>query len=434
MRRTLLALALTAAAGGSVAAAPLDAVRSFDDPRLSPIVNQFGRVVSVSGNNIFVGDIFDEANGAQSGQVSMFDAATGALIRTFDDPAPTRLSFFGQAIASEGDRVLIGANNSQADGAGAGQAYLFNSATGALLRTFNDPSPVRGDGFGGSLSISGDNVLISAARDATNGESSGQAYLFSASTGALLQTFNHPSPTAFDLFGASVSVSGDTVAIGSNGDISSGTGEGVVHLFSASTGDLLHTLNDPTPTGRDRFGADVATSDGLVLVGASEDTTNGNGVGQAHLFNAATGELLFTFDDPTITGRDRFGASVAINGDKIVIGADEDDSVGDDAGQAYVFSVTTGELLYTLNDPAASDGNLFGVDVAISGDNVIVGALRGGSGTNGSSNGRAHLFNLPPDAVDPGPIAVSEPATLALFGLGLFGLGAVGRRRWRHRS
>lgn len=434
MRRSLLALALTAATGGSAAAAPLDAVRSFDDPRLSPIVDQFGGDVSVSGNNIFVSDLFDDANGTQSGQVSMFDATTGALIRTFDDPTPTRFSFFGQAIASEGDRVLIGANNSQADGVGAGQAYLFNSATGALLQTFNDPSPVRGDSFGGSVSISGDNILIGAARDATNGESAGQAYLFSASTGALLQTFNHPNPTPFDTFGFSVSVSGDTVAVGSNGDISSGTAEGVVHLFSASTGDLLHTLNDPTPTGRDRFGADVATSGNLVLVGAVGDGTNGNDVGQAHLFDAVTGELLFTFDDPTITGLDGFGVSVAIDGDKIVIGADEDDSVGDDAGQAYVFSVTTGELLYTLNDPAASDGNLFGVDVAISGDNVIVGALRGGSGTNGSSNGRAHLFNLPPDAVDPGPIAVSEPATLALFGLGLFGLGAVGRRRWRHRS
>lgn len=434
MRRTLLALALTAAAGGSAAAAPLDAVRSFDDPRLSPIVDQFGGDVSVSGNNVFVGDIFDDANGAGSGQVSMFNATTGALIRTFDDPAPTRFSFFGQAIASEGDRVLIGANNSQADGVGAGQAYLFNSATGALLQTFNDPSPVRGDGFGGSVSISGDNVLVGAIGDDTNGERAGQAHLFSASTGALLQTFNHPNPTAFDLFGSSVSVSGDTVAIGSSGDINSGTAEGVVHLFSASTGDLLHTLNDPTPTGRDRFGADVATSGDLVLVGAVGDSTNGNGVGQAHLFSATTGELLLTFDDPTVTGLDGFGVSVAIDGDKVVIGADEDDTAGENVGQAYVFSVATGELLYTLNDPAASDGNLFGVDVAISGDNVVVSSLAGGIGTPGDSNGRAHLFNLPPDAVDPGPIAVSEPATLALFGLGLFGLGAVGRRRWRHRS
>lgn len=434
MRRSLLALVLTAAAGGSVAAAPLDAVRSFDDPRLSPVVDQFGRTISVSGNNIFVGDIFDDANGAQSGQVSMFDATTGALIRTFDDPTATRESFFGIGIASEGDRVLIGANNSRADGVGAGQAYLFDSATGALLRTFNDPSPVRGDGFGGSLSISGDNVLISAARDATNGESTGQAYLFSASTGALLQTFNHPNPTAFDLFGASVSVSGDTVAIGTNGDISNGTGEGVVHLFSASTGDLLHTLNDPTPTGRDRFGANVATSGDLVLVGAVGDGTNGNGVGQAHLFDATTGELLLTFDDPTVTGRDGFGVSVAIDGDKVVIGADEDDTAGDDVGQAYVFSVTTGELLYTLNDPAASDGNLFGFDVAISGDNVVASSLLGAAGAPGDSNGRAHLFNLPPDEPGPGPVAISEPETLALFGLGLVGLTAVGKRRGRRRS
>lgn len=64
----------------------------------------------------------------------------------------------------------------------------------SISHTFNDPTPTGADYFGGSLSVSGENVLIGSAGDDTNGIEAGQAHLFSATTGALLQTFNDPMP------------------------------------------------------------------------------------------------------------------------------------------------------------------------------------------------------------------------------------------------
>ncbi len=65
-------------------------------------------------------------------------------------------------------------------------------------------------------------------------------------------------------------------------DDTNGADNGQAHLFSAATGLLLQTFNDPTPTAGDRFGVSVSVSEDNVLIGASFDDTNGNITGQAH--------------------------------------------------------------------------------------------------------------------------------------------------------
>jgi len=71
-------------------------------------------------------------------------------------------------------------------------------------------------------------------------------------------------------------------------------------VFSPAYGELIHTFDDPTVTTSDKFGVSVSIDGNNVLVGAHFDDTNGNAVGQAHLFDATTGALLRTFDDPTL--------------------------------------------------------------------------------------------------------------------------------------
>jgi hypothetical protein len=57
-------------------------------------------------------------------------------------------------------------------------------------------------------------------------------------------------------------------------------------------------------------------------------------VGQAHLFDVGTGNLLWTFDDPTPTTRDSFGRSVALAGNNVLVGAMQDDTNGADGHPA----------------------------------------------------------------------------------------------------
>ena len=101
---------------------------------------------------------------------------------------------------------------------------------------------------------------------------------------------------------------------------------------------LDHTFDDPTPTTLDIFGYSVAIDGNNVLIGASWDDTNGGNVGQAYLFDAISGNLLHTFDDPTVTTEDVFGWSVAIDGNNILVGASWDDTNGGNVGQAHLFT------------------------------------------------------------------------------------------------
>jgi hypothetical protein len=77
------------------------------------------------------------------------------------------------------------------------------------------------------------------------------------------------------------------VLFGANGDSTQGASRGEAHLFDATTGALLQTFDDPTPTSADLFGTSVALSGNRVLIGAFQDDTQGTGVGQAHLFELA---------------------------------------------------------------------------------------------------------------------------------------------------
>ena len=87
---------------------------------------------------------------------------------------------------------------------------------GALISTIANPSPGEGDIFASSVSVSGDNVFVGAPYDSTKYNAAGSAYLFNASAGALLKSFENPAPynDYFNYYGISTSVSGEYLLVG----------------------------------------------------------------------------------------------------------------------------------------------------------------------------------------------------------------------------
>jgi len=302
-------------------------LHTFLDPTIVSPNDNFGRNVAIDGNNALVSAALDDTGTGDTGAAYLFDATTGNLLHSFLNPTPAISDHFGDGIAIEGSNVVIGASSDDTSGPNAGIAYLFDTS-GTLLQTFTSPASA---GFGQAVSISGNNVLIGAFTDDTGANDAGEAYLFDATTGALLHTFLNPTPAASDLFGFSVSIDGNNVLIGARADAT----EGFAYLYDATTGALLHTFLNPTPVVGDLFGWSVSIDGNDVLIGARGDNTGANNAGAVYLFDTS-GNLLHTFLNPTPAADEFFGNDVS-SGSPVLIGTPGPSGFGTTPGNVYLF-------------------------------------------------------------------------------------------------
>jgi len=351
--------------------------------------DNFGYSVAGVGDNVVIGAPFADTGGVtDAGSAYLFDSA-GTQLLTFRKPSPPAAGDrFGWSVAAVGDNVAIGAPGHDTAATDAGSAYLFDS-TGRWLRTIDNPIVNGGDSFGWSVAGVGNNVLIGAPfadLDSNTGRINdvGAAYLFNTD-GALLQTFNNPTPASGDVFGYSVAGVGTNALIGApNKAVGGIANAGAAYLFNGNTGALLQTFNKPNPAADDEFGYSVAGVGNNVLIGALLDDTGATDAGSAYLFNGNTGALLQTFNNPNPTPNAYFGYSVAGVGTNVLIGAQG-------ANSAYLLDGSTGTLLQTFKnaDPTAQ-GEDFGFSVAAVGTNVLVGAHLNDTGATNA--GKAYLF------------------------------------------
>src|SRR5205823_6239789 len=123
-----------------------------------------------------------------------------ALIATLNNPTPGNGCYFGYSVAVSGNTVVVGAHGDDTGAYDAGSAYVFNATTGALVATLINPTLATGDYFGSSVAVSSNIVVVGAPFDYTGVVDSGSAYVFNAATGALVATLNNPTPAVEDYF------------------------------------------------------------------------------------------------------------------------------------------------------------------------------------------------------------------------------------------
>ncbi|WP_276258273.1 FG-GAP repeat protein [Haloglomus litoreum] len=286
-------------------------------------------------------------------------------------------------------------------GGGSGPApQLFPTIQQAKLFASDGDSD---DGFGHAVAVDGDTALAGAWGDEDpNGSGAGSAYVFtrSGSTWSQQAKLLPTDGDAQDRFGWSVALSGDTALVGAYQDEDpNGSNSGSAYVFTRSgttwsqQAKLLPTDGDDS----DRFGYTVALDGDTAVVGAYlDEDPNGGGAGSAYVFVRSgttwsqQAKLLPT-DGET---NDRFGFAVAVDGDTAVVGTSNDgDPNGPGSGSAYVF-VRSGTTWTQQVKLFASDGDTydyFGRSVAVAGDTVLVGALND-EDPNGGSAGSAYVF------------------------------------------
>ena len=344
------------------------------------------------------GTVFEDlnANGVQdAGEVGLVGIdvtlqrtnATG----TYMNPAPEDGDRFGHHIAVLGDNLVISANTDSATGLNSGSVYVVNPETGEVLLPISNPGPqpIELDNFGFAVAVVGNNVLVSAPGDDTPTIDAGAAYLFDGSSGSLLQTFRLDVEEAQtgDWLGTEAVAFGGDVLLGSN---ATADHSGKAVLFASSDGSVIHTFQSPTPFNGDQFGESLAVSGNSILIGAPEDPSVFQLGGAVYLYGGDTGQRIQSFFNPSPAQSDEFGShgAVAFLGESVIIGAEKDDTSGEDAGIAYVFDIATGDLVRTFHNPSPLPGDQFGHSVGVIGNTVIIGA----NGEN-SAAGAIHFFD-----------------------------------------
>jgi len=188
---------------------------------------------------------------------------------------------------------------------------------------------------------------------------------------------------AGDLFGISAVIEGDTVVIGAKEGDGVFDDSGAVHVFDRSSGSLIEEarLTPATDDPHIKFGFSLGLDRGVLAASSPFQNLGDNlGSGSVYLFERIVGQWqqsaeLNAFDAESNLGG-RFGFSLAIQGNTLVVGAPLDSERGEFAGAAYVFEKIDGQWQHVtklFSDSTASDQQ-FGWQVALDGDTLAVGA------------------------------------------------------------
>jgi ELWxxDGT repeat protein len=242
-----------------------------------------------------------------------------------------------------GDRVrvqLLGANNRGDGYLSLAEVEVYAKQSWQQVAELTASDGAAYDNFGCSVAISGDTAVVGARYD--DGYR-GSAYVFEKNaSGNWVQTrkLTAPDGAAYDYFGTSVAIAGDVVVVGAYGHDTGGFYDaGAVYRFDASTGEFLGTLTDPDPEPGDRFGWSVAVVDQNILVGTPGEDANGQyDVGTVFRFDLETGSLMQTIENPAPAAYDRFGQAMSAAGHDVLVGTPYDDTGSTDAGAAYLFT------------------------------------------------------------------------------------------------
>ncbi|MEO6710574.1 MAG: hypothetical protein ABIP42_13425 [Planctomycetota bacterium] len=381
--------------------------------------DEFGVAVALVGDanrdgyaDILVGAHWDDNSGGNSGSARLFSGLDGAVIATFNGDGSN--AFFGIAVAGIGDvdgdgydDFAVGADGSDAGGSESGLVRVFSGKTGSVLRNIAGASA--GEQLGSTLA----GVYDSAQLLLAGAPSSNLARVVSTADGSTAWTFF--GGAAGDLFGAAVAsgrdLNGDGVpdyAVGAPNDDVGGVDSGSVAIFSGANGNLLRTLRGLS--AGDRFGSSVAVipdvdGDGRaeIVVGAPRRNGPGSDAGAAYVFSGSSGSLIFSRAGEA--AGDQFGTAVADVSTRLgnpepvfVVGARWNDAGGNNAGAAYVYSALSGAQLRVLRGHAGGDwfGGAVGGGEDVNGDGIgdfVVSARLGD--INGSNSGSVEVHASP---------------------------------------
>lgn len=273
---------------------------------------------------------------------------------------------FGYSVSISGNTAVIGAPRHGLSGSRFGAAYVYVHNPDTLPCGGSGPEDPwceeakltasdqgNNDRFGFWVAIDGDTVVVGSRQDDDTDTNTGSAYVFTR-IGAVWSEeakLTAADAAAFDRFGTSVSISGDTAVIGAGEADGVGANSGAAYVFtrSGTTWSQEVKLTPADPAAGDFFGHYVSISENTILLSAFRDDDDGQDSGSAYLFVrnivavpcTETTTIDLWCQQAKITASDAaaddwFGGRVALSADTALVGAPQ--FIVSGKGAAYVFT------------------------------------------------------------------------------------------------
>ena len=383
--------------------------------------DQFGVAVTTDGTNVYV--YAAEAGAPNGGSVIyVYNASTKGYLYTVTAPIVTSGFGYPYARAADGYLVVptYDAGTAAPSGNNVGRVHIFNSADGSFVRTISRTgastswSSVGSDAFGFAVGTANGKTIVGAYYAGLQGATrpAGEALLYDNATGSLLHTFSNPSSPVVDGddFGRAVAMANNYILIGAMGEDQAGTNFGVVYVYDATTYALIRTI---TPSAGIFIGWDIV----LDTTGEYFYTPFSSNVGK--VYEIATGTVALTISPPA-GATAAWGVNGFAMTEEYVIIADPSYNT---YGRVHYYNKTTGAEVFTVDSPASTGTIGLGYHSITSVGTSVFVSNKNATGDGNTNSGEIYVIEplvtrtFSDDAAFTGAVTIGGAAPLALTDL-----------------
>ncbi|MEW6746767.1 MAG: hypothetical protein AB1486_28840 [Planctomycetota bacterium] len=340
--------------------------------------------------------------------------------RSLTDPSGYSNERFTRGVAIENELLVVGIDG---DDGGKGSVYVYRQVDRdwELEQKLTADERVAGDAFGKSVALSGSWILVGAPGKDGSGADCGAVYFFENDGTSWVQRCCFWGDAANDKLGASrgVALAGDVAVAGSAFGGDPGMESGYAYVYQRT--DLLgwqsvHKLTASDGNEGDHFGCSVDINSDRVAIGANQGDSMNQDAGCAYVYG-----LFGDWHEWKVTASDgqagdNFGDAIALEGDRLLVGADKSHAWGTYSGAAYYFLFDGADWSQQQIPPGHDTGaeDSFGSAVALCGGTALIGAEG-----EYEARGAAYLFRMCGDWTQDLKLVPSDRQQGSYFGYSL---------------
>jgi|GEM_PF-660821 len=358
---------------GAVAQADCDANGSVDAVDIA-----FGLGSDCDGDGALDQCTFSAAQPCATAAARAF--CPSGLVTSQRNPQPAASDFFGQAVASSFHLAAVGAPGDDDRGNFAGKVSVYERSGEVWVptATLYAPDAAAGAQFGCAVVVDEGMVIVGASVASAGGIPTGRVYVFtcSANVWTVTQTIECPAPIYGDFFGDKLALSDTTLAIGSRGNRPNAiAAAGAVFIYERIGKQFTYQqrITAPTPQAQALFGYSLAISGDRLAIGTPFESSAGNTTGAAYVFRRIDGIWQMEIRYQGTNTPSRFGGSVGISEDRLAVGAYSDAIDGYDAGAVFTYRLSNAWNYESVIRPGyGSTRTRFGNNLALVGERLLI--------------------------------------------------------------